>query len=227
MQRFESALDLAEHAARQVARVMGGRAELAELVSYGQTGLLEAARRYDPARGVPFRAYASYRVRGAIVDGVRSMASMPRRAYEKLRAYEAMTLCSEGASEDTFAPQPPGVEAAQAESALADHLGAMATAMAMGMLARPIRGEEGHPATVSAADTPEDALSRAEIMGKLRESIAQLPHPEGELLRRHYLEGERFDHIAQGLGLSKSWASRLHTRAVARLTKRLRNVVRD
>jgi len=41
------------------------------------------------------------------------------------------------------------------------------------------------------------------------------------LIRRHYLEGERFDHVAAELGLSKSWASRLHTRAIGRLTKRL------
>ena len=41
------------------------------------------------------------------------------------------------------------------------------------------------------------------------------------LIRRHYLEGERFDQVAAELGLSKSWASRLHTRAIGRLTKRL------
>ena len=40
--------------------------------------------------------------------------------------------------------------------------------------------------------------------------------------RRHYLEGARFDHVAEELGLSKSWASRLHTRALTRLSKRLR-----
>jgi RNA polymerase sigma factor for flagellar operon FliA len=49
-----------------------------------------------------------------------------------------------------------------------------------------------------------------------------LRHDEAELVRRHYLQGERFDHVAQQLGLSKSWASRLHTRAIRRLSRRLR-----
>ena len=53
-------------------------------------------------------------------------------------------------------------------------------------------------------------------------AIAALPDEEAQLVRRHYLEGERFDHVAQSLGLSKSWASRLHTRAMQRLAKRLR-----
>jgi RNA polymerase sigma factor FliA len=53
-------------------------------------------------------------------------------------------------------------------------------------------------------------------------AIAQLPDEEAALVRRHYVEGERFDHVAQSLGLSKSWASRLHSRAMQRLAKRFR-----
>jgi RNA polymerase sigma factor for flagellar operon FliA len=56
----------------------------------------------------------------------------------------------------------------------------------------------------------------------VRSAIAELPNEESELVRRHYLEGERFDAVAADIGLSKSWASRLHTRAIGRLSKRLR-----
>jgi len=58
----------------------------------------------------------------------------------------------------------------------------------------------------------------------IREAITELPREEAELVRRHYLEGARFDHVAEELGLSKSWASRLHTRALTRLSKRLRGL---
>ena len=61
-------------------------------------------------------------------------------------------------------------------------------------------------------------------MAIVRDTISGLPKEEAELVRRHYLEGERFDRVAQELGLSKSWASRLHTRAMGRLSKRLRGV---
>jgi RNA polymerase sigma factor for flagellar operon FliA len=222
LERFESALDLADSIARQVRRATGQWTALEELVSYGQEGLLEAARRFDPERGVPFRAYANYRVRGAILDGVRAAASLPRRVYERLRGLEALSLYSEGAVEDVHAPAARGAGPADAERALADHLAAMATAMAVGLVAPAAHDAHGARATVSQADSPEEAVAQAELLAVVREHIAELPTEEAELVRRHYLEGERFDAVARDLGLSKSWASRLHTRAIGRLSKRMR-----
>ena len=98
----------------------------------------------------------------------------------------------------------------------------MATAMAMGLIAEVGHGEEGEIVGIAHDETPEEAFSRAELMAVVRDTISELPREEAELVRRHYLEGERFDHVAAELGLSKSWASRLHTRALGRLTKRLR-----
>jgi RNA polymerase sigma factor FliA len=78
---------------------------------------------------------------------------------------------------------------------------------------------------MDSADDPEAAVAQAELMSLVRDAIGELPEQEAELVRRHYLEGERFDLVAADLGLSKSWASRLHTRAVQRLTKRLRAAI--
>jgi RNA polymerase sigma factor for flagellar operon FliA len=61
-------------------------------------------------------------------------------------------------------------------------------------------------------------------MSVVKTAIEDLPEEEATLVRRHYLGGERFDLVAKELGLSKSWASRLHTRAVKRLTKRLKKL---
>lgn len=73
-------------------------------------------------------------------------------------------------------------------------------------------------------DTPEEALGWAELIQVVRSAIAELSKDEGELMRRHYFEGERLEDIGRDLGMSKSWASRLHTRAVARLAKCLRHI---
>jgi RNA polymerase sigma factor FliA len=224
LERFNSTLDLVEKVARQVARAVGSAVEMADLVSFGQEGLLDAARRYDPERGVPFRAYANYRVRGAVVDGVRTMARLPRRAHRRLAGLEAAMRVSEGAAEDAFAQQPPGSDPRRAEQALIDHLAGMATAMAVGLVATPVRGEEGESVGLAPDESPEHALARAELLHVVREAIDELPHEEAELIRRHYLQGERFDAVARELGLSKSWASRLHTRAITRLSKRLRGI---
>jgi RNA polymerase sigma factor for flagellar operon FliA len=220
--RFESGLDLVDAIARRIAREVGMSAELADLVSYGREGLLDAARKFDPARGVPFRGYASFRVRGAIIDGVRQSARLPRRAYERLNGLSAALRLSEGAYEDALSPPAPGATTADAERALGDHLAAMATAVAVGLLTSTGFNDDGERTPVAPQAGPEEAFARAELLAVVRDAIGELPPEEQVLVRRHYLEGERFDHVAAELGLSKSWASRLHTRAIKRLTEKLR-----
>ena len=221
LERFQAQLELVDIVARQIGRTMGPVVELDDLRSFGREGLLDAARKFDSERGVPFRAYANFRVRGAIIDGVRSMAQLPRRAYERLNGLSAALKVSEGAADDAFSA-PANATRAQADQALGDHLAAMAAAITVGLIAPTSVGEEGERVQVSTADSPEEAVSRAQLLTLVDEAIAALPEEEAALVRRHYLEGERFDHVAQSLGLSKSWASRLHTRAMQRLAKRLR-----
>jgi RNA polymerase sigma factor for flagellar operon FliA len=221
LERFQAQLELVDIVARQVARTLGPVVELDDLRSFGREGLLDAARKFDSTRGVPFRAYANFRVRGAIIDGVRSLAQLPRRAYERLNGLSAALKVSEGVADDTFT-SPANTTRAQADQALGEHLAAMATAITMGLIAPTGVGDEGEHVQVSTADSPEDAVSRAQLLSLVQDAISALPEEEAVLVRRHYLEGERFDHVALSLGLSKSWASRLHTRAMQRLAKRLR-----
>jgi RNA polymerase sigma factor FliA len=220
--RFAAELDLVDVIARQVARTMGSVVELDDLHSFGREGLLDAARKFDSARGVPFRAYANFRVRGAIIDGIRSLAQLPRRAYERLNGLSAALKVSEGAADDAFTTTQ-NTTRAQADQALTDHLAAMAAAITVGLIAPTGVGEDGGQVQVSTADTPEDAVLRAQLLSAVQHAIDELPEDEATLVRRHYLHGERFDHVAQSLGLSKSWASRLHTRALQRLAKRFRD----
>lgn len=224
LERFSSALGLVDIIARQILRTLGGAGELEELLSFGREGLWDAARRFDDSRGVPFRGYANFRVRGAIIDGVRSSARLSRRTHERLNGLQAAARVSEGAHEDVAAPRAPGSGSAEAELALGDHLAAMATAMAAGLIAPTAHGESGERTLVDTSDNPEQAYGQAQLLDVIRSAISELPHEEAELVRRHYLEGARFDHVADELGLSKSWASRLHTRALTRLSKRLRGV---
>jgi RNA polymerase sigma factor for flagellar operon FliA len=223
LRRFEESLELVEKLARQIGKVVGSAVELDELLSFGREGLLDAARRFDATRGVPFRAYASYRVRGAIYDGVRKISRLPRRTHERLNGLAAAASVSEGALEDVSAGPVKGSDKAAADAALAEHLASLATAMAIGLVAQTVRGGEEGGISLDPALDPEEAYASAELLKVVRMAIADLPHEEAELVRRHYLEGERFDRVATDLGLSKSWASRLHTRAMGRLSKRLRS----
>jgi RNA polymerase sigma factor for flagellar operon FliA len=224
LERFHSHLDLVDVIARQLARELGRTVELDDLRSMGQQGLLEAARRFDEGRGVSFRRFANYRVRGAMLDGIRKSAPLPRRAHARIRALEAALLVSEAAAEDAA----PGSiqDAKSSDQKLTEHLADMATAMAMGLLATPAVGDEGELAALDTSISPEDAVAQAELRQLVVGALDDLPEDERTLVRRHYLDGERFDQVAASLGLSKSWGSRLHTRAIARLTKRLRTLTR-
>lgn len=219
--RFNEQRELVEVIARQVAREIGRVIDFDDLRQMGLQGLLEAARRFDDSRGVSFRRFANYRVRGAMLDGVRKGAPLPRRAHERVRALEAALLVAEAASEETV---PSGRAPADLDAKLTEHLANLATAMAAGLVATAAFGEGGELAAVEPGDSPEEAFARAELRQIMTEAIRELPDDERALVERHYLHGERFDHVSASLGLSKSWGSRLHTRAVARLTKKLKGM---
>lgn len=195
-----------------------------DLESAGREGLVAAASRFDPERGVPFRRYANHRVRGAMLDALRRERQLPRRTYERLQMLAVALPLNEQASEDLAAPPAPGANApADADARLAEHLANLATAMAVGLLARDVVIDTDGSFGAADSDLPADVqFERAEARQQVMTAVEELPDQERTLVRRHYFEGERFDHVASELGLSKSWASRLHTRAVARLTKRFR-----
>ncbi len=214
-QRVGEGLQLVEQIASQLLRSLGNLARREDLVASGREGLVRAAQRFEPERGVPFRGYASFRIRGAMIDALRRDGQLPRRVHRSLRAMESGMLYSEGQE------CPPAPSAEDAERRLDEHLAGMATAMALGLVAERGYGEEGEVTAVASGVTPEQQLANAQLLAEVKAAIAELPDAEATLVRRHYFEGERFDHVAEELGLSKSWASRLHSRAIDRLRSRL------
>jgi RNA polymerase sigma factor for flagellar operon FliA len=223
LERFHEHLELVNMIAGQVRKSIGPAAEHDELLANGREGLLEAARRYDASRGVPFRLYANYRVRGAMIDGVRKAAALPRRTYERLVALQASSTVSEGELEYSGDAKwlPPDV--AEAEDLLAEHLSGMAAAAALATLAG--RGYDGDGRTdADTSLTPEEELVRAQLIARVKEALGEVSQEAAAVVRRHYLEGERLEDIARDYEMSKSWASRLLTRTTARLAKRLKTL---
>ena len=188
---------------------LGVESSVEDLVAFGYQGLLEARQRFDPSRGVQFKSFAYYRVRGAVVDGVRRMAYLPRRAYARMKAAEAVDLEGEALGESAAAggPQP---DAECALRALDGMLGRVAAAYCTAASADEV-----------VTDYPELNASASERRDAVRSALATLPEQERFLLQGHYIDGRNFDELAGELGLSKSWASRMHTRALGRLRELL------
>jgi RNA polymerase sigma factor for flagellar operon FliA len=214
-------LALVDAIAGQVIREVGVPTSARDdLVSAGREGLVAAAARFDATRGVPFRLFGSHRIRGAMLDWLRREASLPRRAYDRLRALSGALDLNEAAAEQLAAPAAPGTTTAALDARLAEHLANLATAMATGFVAQTTI-DEGEVTALDPAPLAEETLSRHQLSVRVRAAVSQLPDQERALVERHYFGGERFDLVASDLGLSKSWASRLHTRAIGRLTAEL------
>jgi RNA polymerase sigma factor for flagellar operon FliA len=216
--RIHEGMKLVEMLAHQLRRQLG--VDLDDLRSAGHEGLVQAARSFDASVGVPFRRWANLRVRGAMIDAVRSQGGLPRRVYARIRAIEAGDRVSEAAAEEETAK--PTTTAKDADDRLSTYLAGIATAMAMGLLAEAIA--PGATDALDPALSAEDQLASHEIIQRVRQAIERQPDAERHLLQRHYFDGITFDEAAKELGLSKSWASRLHARAIESLARDLKRV---
>ncbi len=211
--RFHGQLDLVDIVAKQLSRRVGRAVTVDDLRSFGHEGLLHAARTFDPCHGVPFRRWANIRIKGAIIDGLRQVGNLPRRLYRELAAAQAGDRLLELYDEEDTAR--PATTADASDERLAECLTGLATALAIGASF----SAESLPA---GDESPEEQLGAAEFRAHVRSVVAGLPERERALIERHYFAGQTLDDAAASLGLSKSWGSRLHARAIEAIAKDLR-----
>jgi RNA polymerase sigma factor FliA len=183
------------------------KVDMDDLVGYGMTGLVEARSRYDASRGVQFNTFAYYRIRGAILDGVRTMAYLPRRVHQKRRAAEMVDWELEAAGE-TRASAATKPDAEQTLAAVDDILGKITATF---MLAAVGQDETAQH------ETPEDQVIQAGDRAALKSALHVLPERELAIVHAIYFEGRNLDDIGAELGISKSWACRIHARAITML----------
>lgn len=214
----EENLDLVKILAFQMRRQLGSSLDVDDLVSLGHEGLLGAARSFDAARGVPFRRWANLRVRGSMIDGLRAHGGLPRRVYRQLKAMEAGDRVQDAQIEEDGATPPATPQAA--DEKLGSRLSGIAMAMAAGFISPEVEGMDQVPDMKA---SPEEQASRKELVLKIRAVIAQRPDAERKLLERHYFDGVTFEEAATEIGLSKSWASRLHARALEAVARDLKH----
>ncbi len=200
-----------------MARVIHARVrdhlDIDELVSLGNLGLAEAVDRWDPTQGTGFRSFAYYRVQGAILDGLRRNSNLPRRVWARLTALTATAEYLEAAAtRDAAARQQAG--AATTADRLREVQAALGAIRTMYLVSLDAVGDDALPLEAPRAD---EALGRQRQAEALRRALAKLPERERALLTAHYVDGETLLDAGAKLGMSKSWASRLHARAVDQL----------
>lgn len=212
---YKQSVPLLEDTVRWMYNRLGRLMPADDMRAHAHDGLLDAMRRFDPQRSSA-SAYFSRKMRWAILDAVRR----ERRMY-RLRVRAAAIMASERLSlDDEERPDEPGSTEEHHVATLDHKLNRHAAALAIGLMSCN--------AGLGDADvTPEDRTFHAQQAHVIRETIRTLPERERQLLERHYFEGEEFDAIAADLGISKSWASRLHAQAIETLGHVFREKLND
>jgi RNA polymerase sigma factor for flagellar operon FliA len=211
-------LSLVQAIAGKLKRTLGRSIEFDDLVGYGSKGLIEAAERFDPAQGVTFTTFAYYRIRGAMLDGMRTMGWYSRADYARYRAeeraHEYLQNLSEreGAARQTGAEESPD-KAAQLES-IAAILSTVATVHITSIEAASKVADQSLPA-------PDAGLESGQLGARVRAAVQGLPEKERKLMELYYFEDKNLETAGAAMGLSKSWACRLHARAVGLLREAL------
>jgi RNA polymerase sigma factor FliA len=198
-----------------------------DLVSYGLLGLIGAIERYDPARDIKFETYAIARIKGAIIDELRSLDWVPRsvrsRAREIERAIGELEAKLGTAPDDEQIAKKIGITVKELEDSLTDISRSSIAAL------DELWSVSGEGDQASLLDTiedttgphPADALDAAEMREALADAIARLPEREKLVVTLYYYEELTLREIGEVLGVTESRVSQLHTKAILRLKSRL------
>jgi RNA polymerase sigma factor for flagellar operon FliA len=194
--------------------------ELDDLIGYGELGLAEAAHEFDPERGVQFSTYAYYRIRGAIFDGLAKMTwPTSHQLNQWLYARNAEEILQTGAESSE-----PGDSSLETH---AKHFGRVTQQLFIAYLVSHADSDDGPPelAIEDTTAVPAAVLAaRRENCQMLHELLKALPADAHTLIYSMYFDGQNLSEAAEKLGISKSWASRLHARTLDRLAGSLRRM---
>jgi RNA polymerase sigma factor for flagellar operon FliA len=206
--------------------------EESDLISYGLLGLIGAIERFDPQREIKFETFAVSRIKGSIIDELRSLDWVPRSVRAKAREIES----TQTKLEHELGRVPTDKEVAEAlEISIGDFQESLlqisnSTVVALDEL-WTVSDSSGDQ--VSLLDTMKDPnavdpareLGVSELKDRLANAISRLPEREKLVIALYYYENLTLREIGEVLGVTESRVSQLHTKAVLRLKSRLQTEV--
>ena len=209
----QESLPLVRRVALQVASRLPMQVELSDLTQAGVLGLLDAASKYDEAKGVRFSTYAELRIRGSILDGLRALDWVPRSVRRRRRELEAASERLEA----RLGRSPSETElAAELDLAVSD-LGPMEPAAEMVESTAELDGVVRDPNAID----PHEVLAHRELLRILVDAIESLTEKERLVMTLYYYEDLTMKGVGEVLGVNESRVSQIHKKAVRTLRKRL------
>jgi RNA polymerase sigma factor for flagellar operon FliA len=221
--RIVAGLPFVESLARRVAASMPHSIDIGDLVQDGMIGLIDAAHRFDEARGIKFETFAERRVRGAMIDALRKEA-WPRGVRRVRRELEAAReeLRRELGAEPSLADL--AARVGSDETRLGRTIVRIHTIESTSPLSA---GDHVDGAALPAVlvpsepPSPHKAYELAEVKARIREALMSLPPRERKVISMYYFSEVTMKEIGVEIGVNESRVSQLHARAIQRLRKAL------
>lgn len=217
-------LPVVRYIARRIHERLPHHVEMEELVSAGILGLMDAFRKFDPAKKVQFRSYAQFRIRGAILDSLRTLDWSPRDLRRKGRAIEQ--AMRELTARLGRSPSEQEI-ATELQMDLGDYqqlLGEL-KGLEIGTLHLERSEDSGEEELAYVPNRPEDdplfRCLQGEMRQRLADAIGDLPERERLVMTLYYYEELTMKEIGLTLGVVESRVSQIHASAVLRLRSML------
>jgi RNA polymerase sigma factor FliA len=221
---------LVKYVAGRMASGLPSHVEEADLISYGLLGLIGAIERYDPEREIKFETFAVSRIKGAIIDELRSLDWVPRSVRARAREIEKV----HGRLENSLQRAPTEQEMASSlEMELEEFREALLEIANSSVLALDDLWTVADPTggQISLLDTirdptavdPHQEVDATELKDRLADAIESLPDRERLVIALYYYENLTLREIGEVLGVTESRVSQLHTKAVLGLRSSLQS----
>jgi len=219
---------LVKYVAGRMSSGLPSHVEESDLISYGLLGLISAIERFEPEREIKFETFAITRIKGSIIDELRSLDWVPRSVRTKAREIEKANAKLEHklhrAPTDQEMAQELGVEIEDFQDSLVRISNSSVVALDELWTVSDSSGDQ-----VSLLDTIQDPqaadpateMDTTEMKDRLADAIARLPEREKLVVALYYYENLTLREIGEVLGVTESRVSQLHTKAVLRLKSRL------
>ncbi len=220
-------LPVVRYLARRIHERLPQHVDIEDLVSAGVVGLMDAFAKFDPDKKVQFRSYAQFRIRGAILDSLRTLDWSPRELRRKGRAVEeaihVVTARLGKPPGEAEIAEELGVELDEYQQLLGELKG-----LEIGSLNMERNEDSGEEELAYVPGRPdEDPLFRClrgELEERLTEAISHLPDRERLVMTLYYFEEMTMREIGLALGVVESRISQVHASAVMRLRVALKDL---
>jgi RNA polymerase sigma factor for flagellar operon FliA len=203
---------LVKYVAGRLRTRMPDSVEQDDLVSDGVLGLIDAIERFEPARGLSFQTFAVPRIRGAIIDGMRSMDFVPRSVRDKLRVVHRARV----ALEERLGRAPEDTEVAREAEIPVQQLRD---------LTRQANSNHANLDDFDLADELSSAadhrVEQGDVNASLMRVVDELAERDQVIIALYYFEGLTLAEIGQVLGVTESRVSQVHRRATQTLRDKL------